>query len=492
MLASSPDERRLDGAQERRCRLRRRRSETLSAGRRIWLLLPDPLSTRIFFDCRIVELLSERFGDRLEVVFLMPRDHVAEWEPRLEGLSVSYREELFPLRLHGAQRVGRRLDRWLDDRIGFYPLAIRVNLRYGFHRERMQPGHQNWFLDPTRVGPLPRWGAVERAMLRWHFSRLRYVPAPLRRRLRAERPALLMSNIQMQAVVPAILAGRDAGLPLIGYIASWDHTVGKGMIWPGMRRYLVQNDVMRSDLERYHGIGSERVVVTGWPQTDVFHARRPREAYETLLRGYGLDPRRPLVLVMGNTPINAPYEARFVERVVAWWQAGPRERFQLLFRPHPRDQQWRDRFAAAIGQPGAYVQEPSYTDLETLATLLQHGDCVVANAGTILLDSLVNDRPAVCVLYDEGGPPGESWAAKNVTGEHYRQLMESTAFYRAHDFDEVVAGIERALASPEELSAERRRVAREVVGEVDGRAGERVVEAALEAADLGAAYNRSP
>ena len=40
--------------------------------------------------------------------------------------------------------------------------------------------------------------------------------------------------------------------------------------------------------------------------------------------------------------------------------------------------------------------------------LLQHADAVVANAGTILLDALVNDRPAVCVLYDEGAPAGES------------------------------------------------------------------------------------
>jgi hypothetical protein len=105
----------------------------------------------------------------------------------------------------------------------------------------------------------------------------------------------------------------------------------------------------------------------------------------------------------------------------------------------------------------------------------------VANAGTILLASLVNDRPAVCVLYDEGAPAGESWAAKNVTGEHYKQLIESAAFHRAHTFDEVTAGIERALAHPEELAAERRRVAREVVGDVDGRAAERVVTAALDA-----------
>ena len=233
---------------------------------------------------------------------------------------------------------------------------------------------------------------------------------------------------------------------------------------------------MRDDLARYHGIDPALVVVAGWPQTDVFHEQRPRSAYDSVLRGYGLDPSRPVVLVMGNTPTNAPYEGRFVERLVAWRESTAGTP-QLLFRPHPRDREWRERFAPALAAPGAAVQEPSYTDLETLATLLQHGDCVVANAGTILLDALVNDRPAVCVLYDEGAPSGESWALKNVVGQHYRELIESGAFLRAHRFEEVVAGIQRCLDAPQELAEERRRVVRAVVGEVDGRASERVVQA---------------
>jgi CDP-glycerol glycerophosphotransferase (TagB/SpsB family) len=123
------------------------------------------------------------------------------------------------------------------------------------------------------------------------------------------------------------------------------------------------------------------------------------------------------------------------------------------------------------------VQEPSYTDLDDLAALLQHGDAVVCNAGTIMLDAIVNDRPVVCVLYDEGAPEGESWAAKNVIGEHYRELAASGAFYPAESFDEVTAAIERALASPGELAEARRRVVEDVVGEVDGAAAERVVDA---------------
>ena len=155
--------------------------------------------------------------------------------------------------------------------------------------------------------------------------------------------------------------------------------------------------------------------------------------------------------------------------------------WQLLFRPHPRDGLWRQRFAAAAGHDGIFVQEASYSDIDDLATLLQHVDVLVCNAGTILLDALVGDRPAVCVLYDEGAPPGESWAAKNIVGKHYEELATSGAFYPAESFEEVVAGIERALVHPHELAETRRRAVADIVGVVDGHAAERVVASILEA-----------
>jgi UDP-N-acetylglucosamine:LPS N-acetylglucosamine transferase len=363
---------------------------------------------------------------------------------------------------------------------GFYPLSLRQSLRYGFNQDRMQAGHQNWFLDPERAGPLPSSAALDRALSKWHYGRLRHVAPALLDTMRREHPVVVLGNTQMHSVVPFVVAARRAGLPVVGHIASWDHTVGKGIVPPGLARYVVQNDVMRDDLVRYHRVDSSRVVVTGWPQTDVFHRARPRAEYERALLGLGLDPARPAVLVMGNSPTNAPYEQNFVDRLVAWWEAsGAAARFSLLFRPHPRDREWRERFSAAFDRENAAVQEPSFTDLETLAVLLQHGDAVVSNAGTILLDALVNDRPAVCVLYDEGAPPGESWALKNVSGEHYKSLIESDAFYRAGSFDEATAAIERALAHPKELAEERARVARAVVGTVDGRAAERVADAVV-------------
>jgi hypothetical protein len=454
----------------------------------VWLVLADPLSTRILVESSVVDGLARRPGTRLQPVLLFDGEAARSWEARLpEGVRPPlHTGDVAPHEVSQAERVTRRVDRWLDRRIGYFPLAIRLNYRHGLHLQRMRPGHRNELLDSSRVGPLPRHPTIERLMDRWHFSTRRYVPSALLRRLKAESPVIVLSNLQMQSAVPFLVAGRRLGLTLVGNVASWDHTVGKGVIYPGLDRYLVQNERMREDLVRYHGVPRDAIVVTGWPQSDVFHAPRSTEAYGAILRGYGLDPGRPLVMVMGNTPTNTPHEERFFARLVSWWrETGADERFSLLFRPHPRDSSWQERFAAAEGVDGAAVQEPSFTDLETLATLLQHAACVVTNAGTILLDALVNDRPVVCVLYDEGddGPPAESWAAKSVIGEHYHDVAESRAIHRAESFDEVVAGIERCLADPGELSEERGRVVATVVGTVDGRAATRVVDAMLDGID---------
>jgi hypothetical protein len=448
--------------------------------KRVWLVLPDPFPTRVFVDCRIVEKLAVRLPGGIEVVLVLPREEAMEWVPRLDGVPWTLGADLFPTSVGALERVQRRVDLAIDRNAGYYPLSVRHSLRYGFNAERMRPGHPNTFLDSSLTGRLPESEKLDRLMCRWLFSRRRYVSKALVERMRESCSSIVVANVQSERAVPFLNAARRLEIPVVGYVASWDHTVGKGIVSRHVSRYVVQNEVMRDDLVRYHGIPSERVVVTGWPQTDLFRKPRGREEFELIVRELGLDTRLPVVLVAGNTPTNAPYEHRFVERLVDWLHSSEAPGVQLLFRPHPRDRDWKTRFAAALGSSGVAVQEPSYSDLEILATLLQHVDCVVANAGTILLDSLVNDRAAVCVLYDEGAQAGERHAELNVTGRHYLELIRSGAFLKAANFDEVVAGIERSLARPAEFAAERRRIAKEVVGDVDGLAAERVVDAIVE------------
>jgi hypothetical protein len=449
--------------------------------RRVWLLLVDPLPNRIFFDCGIVDGLREALPDRLTAVWLVHKKHVRPWLDRTEGMQLLMKSELMPVRVPFRERVVRRVDIELNKRIGFFPLAVRHSFRFGFHEGRFVSGHPNFLLDPDRVGPLPRWRVLESLMTRWYFSPHRYVPSVLLERMRAECSGLVVTNLQARVSMPLMLAARRLGLPVVGNVASWDHPVGKGILSPDLDSYIVQNEIMRDDLRDFHGISPDRVVVTGWPQTDVYNRKSSRAEYDALLERFGLQPGKPVVLYAGNTPTNQPYEANYVRRLVDWWAGSDaRERCQLLLRPHPRDNQVKERFAAAFDCPGVGVQEASYTDLADLATLLQHVACVIANGGTILLDGVVNDRPAICITFDEGAPRDEHWADLNLGGEHYRELIDSDAMYRADDFDGLVAAIERSLAHPDEQAAERRRVTQEIVGEVDGHAAERCVDAIME------------
>ena len=191
----------------------------------VWLVLPDPFSSRLFFDTGIVAGLRQRLGDGLSLV-VDAGEQTAFWAERANGMRLIPPHELDS----AAEPLRRRADRRLDSVIGFYPLSLRQSLRHGFNSERMQPGHQNWFLDPNRAGPLPKSEPLDRVLTRWHYGRLRYVAPPLLERLEAERPALALANTQMHSVVPFVVVARRLDLPVVGHIASWDHTVGKGIV----------------------------------------------------------------------------------------------------------------------------------------------------------------------------------------------------------------------------------------------------------------------
>ena len=94
-----------------------------------------------------------------------------------------------------------------------------------------------------------------------------------------------------------------------------------------------------------------RAIVTGWPQSDFFHGRRPAEDFEALARRHGLDPSRPVVLVMGNTPTNTPYEPLFFERLLEL--VGGERRARAVFAAVPPASARQEVGAAVRGGDGA-------------------------------------------------------------------------------------------------------------------------------------------
>ncbi len=159
-----------------------------SMTKRTWVVLPDQLSIRVFFDTGIVGGLRERLDGHLAAVFLVPREAAAEWVDRVPGLPVLDGDALTAA--DGLpDRALARVDASLDRRLGYHPLAIRLNDRHGFHAERMQAGHPNWMLDTDRDGPLPHWPAIDRAWSDGSSARDGTSRAGFSRRCGASAPA---------------------------------------------------------------------------------------------------------------------------------------------------------------------------------------------------------------------------------------------------------------------------------------------------------------
>src|SRR3954467_2585513 len=112
----------------------------------VWLVLPDPFSSRLFFDTGIVERLQARVGDGLSLV-LDEGEHA--WAERSPGLRVVARRDLIP----DESTLVARVDRRVDSVAGFYPLSLRQSLRYGFKRARMENGDSDLVPASAPGGP---------------------------------------------------------------------------------------------------------------------------------------------------------------------------------------------------------------------------------------------------------------------------------------------------------------------------------------------------
>ena len=211
----------------------------------------------------------------------------------------------------------------------------------------------------------------------------------------------------MRSAMPFIVARPEARAARVGYVASWDHTVGKGVISPHSRRYVVQNDAHarrprplprhRAGADRRHGVAADGRLPP----------RRPRAAYESCSARYGLDPALP------RRPGDGQHaDERAVRGAVR--RASRRLVAERAPTPASRCSSARTRATALAGALRRRARPPRRGTCRSRASrtwrrsrrCCSTATCVVANAGTILLDALVNDRPAVCVLYDEGAPAG--------------------------------------------------------------------------------------
>ncbi len=470
-------------------------TDFVPTSRRILVVLPSPMMARNFLYSGALNLLCMRPCTSITVVSTNPDDRAvvlevgATWVPyfhprRWPGDGDS-------LWAGGMLRWSRYL-RYLSGLALHMSLTYRFNTHCGFRgfaARLLQSWQQRKIylregLPMSRLFgfPWPRSRRLYGMMYRLYYAGWQCFD-PVDRLLDELRPDLvIMSMVQTHMVTPYAVAAVRKGVPILGINGSWDQPTTKGPLCPGLRRIAVQNEIVRDELVRHHGIDPERIAIIGWLQMDTF-ARGVIPDRGAVCHRLGMSPGQRYVLFAANAPRLGLHEPEVFSDLIARRHSGalPAD-VVLVCRCHPQDRDWQLRWGWARGIEGVIVEPPDLGPLEHLAAVIRHASVVLASAGSINLDAVALDTPTIGMAWEDERLPYWDRPARAYELEHLAGLRTSSGMMFARNLDELVSCCSSYLTDPSADADGRAELRQRYLYRLDGNAATRLVaevEAAL-------------
>jgi hypothetical protein len=230
--------------------------------------------------------------------------------------------------------------------------------------------------------------------------------------IREQQPRVLLVTPLVELGSPQldyVRAASSLGVRSALCVWSWDHLSSKALIRAVPDRIIVWNDVQRDEAERFHGIGSDRVVVTGAQCFDQWFDRAPSRDRETFCRAIGLPADRPLLLYVCSALFkNSPSEAALVLDWIDAIRRSPAARLRdaaILVRPHPqRLDEWTTDARALLARQRAVLWGANPVEQESRADYFDsmfHASAVIGLNTSALVEAAIVDRPVFTLLLPE-------------------------------------------------------------------------------------------
>jgi hypothetical protein len=464
--------------------------ERKSQGRdRAVLLIPDGVGVRNFILSNFLHEL-DALAD-VHVLHAIP-DHLLDHFKQYGPASVQWSN----LRPYTPSRAGQ----FLQGSVGYAHMhwAYTASMQRALARKVKGPLRSRLLVDTSKkVGWVTaRLNAVE-ALDRVHQAEVRRSPA-MREYLdiyREMRPTVLFCSHQRPtAVIPAVLAARELGIPTVSFIYSWDNLSSKARIAAPFDRYLVWSPYMRDELLRFYPeIPPDHIQIVGTPQFDPYVDSSIVWPREEFFRRVGADPNRKLICFSGGDAGTCPEDPDHVAGLMRLIRSGQiAGNPQLLVRPMPVDdgrryQKVLDEFPEILFLRPAWIHAaanvwsqvfPSAEDVQFLANLVRHCDLNINLGSTMTLDFGLHDKPVVNIAFDIADPPlfGMPVYDYYYSYDHFQPVLKFGASRVARSADQLAEFVNAYLENP---AIDREGRAQLVAQQVDlplGRSARRTAE----------------
>jgi hypothetical protein len=454
--------------------------------RQVLVVLPGAMTVRNWLSTDVARRLGQT--KTLSVTLVTPD---AADQPAALAAGLAWR----PLLRSAGGRLGPRL---LAGYLLHQAIVFRFNALAGLWGAE-QRLRQSWTLRRIAIKdgiPASRW--FGRPFPRSHrlydwMCRLYYAGwqrhASVERLFDETKPDLLvLGHAQTHFSTPYALAAAARCVPILGAIGSWDQPTTKGPLSPGVRRFLVQSQAVADDVVRYHAVPREAIDVVGWVQMDLYFGDSSKAGREATLAELGL-PADARYILVGSSPERLGHNE---PAICNWLAADLAKRFgaSLVIRCHPNDRKWQRRFGPLHRPPHVIALPPEFGRMDRMANQIRHAAAVISPAGSILLDAVGLDTPAIGLAFENDDEPYYDRLARRYDMEHLRYLAETGGVVLARNHDDLAAYVAEGLMDRDRNGGKRARLRAKYLDPLDGRSAERVVAAIVR--EVGSVRTPSP
>lgn len=291
------------------------------------------------------------------------------------------------------------------------------------------------------------------------------------------------------------------GVKTITTAKSWDVLTTKAFTRVRADRLLVFNEVNREEAIKLGDYKAEQILITGFPQFDVYKQENIFVPREQFIRGIGGDPAKRMILIAVPGDWKTPYTQDIMIELDKRIEEGRFGPLQVLARFHPKYPDASEKlklkhfifdrpgthlsskmqFSVDMGVGNTYAWTFTDKDIVRLANSLKHSDIVINTESTLTLDATANGTPVILICYD-GDHMVSYWnsVSRVYEREHFRNVIKEHAAPLVKSHDELESAIKKFLENPEYLRKEREDLKRTMLYKVDGKSAERVASAVLE------------
>ncbi len=294
---------------------------------------------------------------------------------------------------------------------------------------------------------------------------------------------------------------KRRGVRTIATAKSWDVLTTKAFTRVKADMLLVFNEFNREEAIALGDYSPERVVVTGFPQFDVYTNEAAFTDRDTFFRSIGADPNKRLIMIALPGDWLTPHSKETLDMIDRRIEENAFvQPLQVLARLHPKYHDTsesgvymhilmerpgqhfseKNEFTIDSGVTNAFAWTFNDTDVRHLANSLRHSDICVNTVSTLTLDAAANDTPVILIGYDGNADlPYWDQIARVYEREHYAHVVETGAAPLVSSYEEFEVEINRFLADPEYRRAERDVLKSTMLYKADGKSAERVADAIL-------------